>query len=68
MIWMKTVKLICVVCLSFLVLGCATKPSGPPCNVNACPVGCKLSTDTCGAGDRCCAVRSVGSPCLTCTP
>ena len=64
MIWMKAVKLICVVCLSFLVLGCATKPK---CDVNVCPVGCALSTDTCGPGDRCCSLHA-GAPCSKCAP
>ena len=42
--------------------------TGPKCDFSACPRGCKSSYNTCGAGDQCCSVISVGAPCPKCTP
>ena len=39
----------------------------PPCDLGACPVGCVKKTDSCGSGDRCCAVKSITAPCLKCS-
>ena len=38
----------------------------PVCEENSCPVGCFKSNNTCGDGDRCCAVPSPGTACRTC--